>query len=407
MPVFVTFFAANAQNVPNASAPLVSDEVQFKEVSEGVSVEAEHFFKQLETDVRKWYVISENKSVKVGRDDDPPHCFRASNNSYIEILPDERVTHSDKLVRGVNFSNEARKLGVLCYKVYFKNTGRYYVWVRAFSTGSEDNGIHVGIDGKWPESGKRMQWCEGKNGWTWASKQRTKDEHCGVPGAIYLDVLKPGIHIVQFSMREDGFEFDKFILTKDSTFVPTGLGLETAVHSGELPVPFPIVKPPKATVSYFNTIGAALPENKVIASHEFPVEDTRFYRHGKNWLAVNPHHFKNAQTSTEFNFESGVYDLVFVGVGENDGSSTFTVWIAGEELGTYSPPMSDQMFEEGERFNTTWKNVSIKKGDMITVLAKVGTDGHEFTRARWAGIIFTPAGKGRSIQKAASTFYPN
>jgi len=65
-----------------------------------------------------------------------------------------------------------------------------------------------------------MQWCDGKNAWTWASKQRTEKEHCGVPKEIYLDIEKAGIHDIQFSMREDGFEMDKFILTKDIDYVP-------------------------------------------------------------------------------------------------------------------------------------------------------------------------------------------
>lgn len=82
------------------------------------------------------------------------------------------------------------------------------------TTGSEDNGIHVGLNGEWPESGQRMQWCEGKHQWTWASKQRTQQVHCGVPKLIYLEVEKEGWNTVSFSMREYGFEFDKFLLSQ-------------------------------------------------------------------------------------------------------------------------------------------------------------------------------------------------
>lgn len=105
-------------------------------------------------------------------------------------------------------------MAILHYRIYINNPGRYYVWVRAYSTGTEDNGIHVGINGEWPESGQRLQWCEGKNDWTWESKQRTQEQHCGVPELIYLDIPEAGLHDIQFSMREDGFEFDKFVLTK-------------------------------------------------------------------------------------------------------------------------------------------------------------------------------------------------
>ena len=30
---------------------------------------------------------------------------------------------------------------------------------------------------------------------------------------IWLDIKEPGLHTIMFSMREDGFEFDKFLLT--------------------------------------------------------------------------------------------------------------------------------------------------------------------------------------------------
>ena len=46
------------------------------------------------------------------------------------------------------------------------------------------------------------------------------ENHCGIPHAIYLDVATAGDHTVQFSMREDGFEFDAFLLTTDREFVP-------------------------------------------------------------------------------------------------------------------------------------------------------------------------------------------
>ena len=73
---------------------------------------------------------------------------------------------------------------------------------------------------EWVESGKRMQWCEGKDAWTWESKQRTEAVHCGEPYLIYLDIDRTGEHIIHFSMREDGFEFDKFLLTTDMNFIP-------------------------------------------------------------------------------------------------------------------------------------------------------------------------------------------
>ncbi|WP_417444149.1 hypothetical protein [Joostella sp.] len=202
----------------------VSKEFYFEEKQGLVVVEAENFYKQTNSEVRQWYKIVKDQTVPLELGTIEKHCSGASNDSYLKVLPDTRVTHSDTLIHGQNFSNEAGKVAIVSYSVKFNSPGRYYVWVRAFSAGSEDNGIHVGLNNSWPEHGNRMQWCDGKNKWTWASRQRTRDQHCGVPHFIYLDVKNKGFHDVQFSMREDGFEFDKFILTKDINYTPVAMG---------------------------------------------------------------------------------------------------------------------------------------------------------------------------------------
>ena len=174
-----------------------------------LAVEAENFDRHKLAEVRKWVIVS-----------DGAHSKGAGGDAYVEVLPDTRTTHDDELVRGENFTNEPGVMAVLEYDVSITNPGRYFVWVRAYSTGTEDNGIHVGIDGSWPDSGQRMQWCEGKHDWTWASKQRTAEQHCGVPGLIWLDIDEPGRHTVMFSMREDGFEMDAWVLTSDPGHTP-------------------------------------------------------------------------------------------------------------------------------------------------------------------------------------------
>lgn len=186
----------------------------FEEKEGLLVVEAEHFVGQTIDSVRKWYILDGQEKELPKPDADPSHASTASGGSYLEILPDTRKNHGEKLIHNENFSNTAGKMGLLHYLVYFNTPGKYYVWVRAYSTGSEDNGIHVGLNGEWPASGQRMQWCEGKNQWSWASKQRTKEVHCGVPELIYLEIPSAGWHEISFSMREDGFEFDKWIMSQ-------------------------------------------------------------------------------------------------------------------------------------------------------------------------------------------------
>lgn len=397
-------FTSNAQNKSLTSA-IVSDDVVFQEESGIVAVEAEYFHKQSHTGIRQWYRSSKFEQPKVGRDEDTLHVYGSSKNAYIEILPDTRVTHDDVLVRGENFCDVAGSMAIVHYKINFTNPGRYYVWARAMSTGGEDNGIHVGLDGLWPRSGHRIQWCEGRNHWTWSNSQRTKEIHCGIPHGIYLDIKEAGLHDIQFSMREDGFEFDKFLLTLDMHYQPKGKG-HKVLSNKKLPAVYASVLAPAQKLNYFKRVAKALPENKSIAAQKFPSIGTDFYTHGTNWLAINPNTHKEATTSTAFNFEIGKYDIIFVGVGENDGRSTFQLLLNGKEIGSYQPLPTESMFEEGKSFNALWKNIELQKGDKLTVHAKVGTDGKEFCRARWAGLVFAPVGKGKKIQDFPSTFTP-
>lgn len=198
----------------------------FKEHNGFLKVEAEAFYKQTNDNIRRWYIIDESFETRL-KDADASHAKTASSKKYIEILPDTRQTHDDQLIREENFTSSPGSMAVVCYKIHIKNPGRYYIWVKAYSTGSEDNGLHVGLDGKWPNSGKRMQWCKGKKTWFWENRQRTKEEHCGIPNAIYLDIETAGRHEIQFSMREDGFEMDEWLMASDKNYSPRAKSLST------------------------------------------------------------------------------------------------------------------------------------------------------------------------------------
>lgn len=186
-----------------------------------VMVEAEAYLRQTKDEVRRWITIDATTPDMDLADPDESHHASASGKAYLEALPDTRVTHDDVLTKGENFSNEPGVMAIVDYNVKFMTPGRYYVWVRAYSSGSEDNGIHVGLNDEWPESGRRMQWCAGKNKWTWESKQRTEAVHCGEEKLLYLDILAPGVHKISFSLREDGFEFDAFVMSL--AYAPPGV----------------------------------------------------------------------------------------------------------------------------------------------------------------------------------------
>ncbi|WP_205757900.1 DUF5060 domain-containing protein [Lutibacter sp. HS1-25] len=375
------FFLLNYFNLQSQNVEVLTG--GFNEKNGLIVVEAEDFTSQTKSEVRKWQIV---KSTSVlGDNIEDSHAKTASGNAYIKILPDTRKTHADKLISGENFTDKAGEVGVVSYKVNFQTAGRYYVWAKVFSTGTEDNGIHVGIDGEWPESGKRMQWCEGKKSWFWESKQRTKEVHCGVPFQIYLDVEKPGIHDIQFSMREDGVEMDQWLMTTNKDFNPRNdpkyAMTETKVDNE----------------SFLDLVKKASPEAIVISALDFENTENKFYVNN-NWLAINPNKNKEASASAIFNGNSGLYDVVLFTVGENDGRSKYTISVNSFIQGNFSPPLSTSAFEEGPAYAKSFADVQLNNNEKITVTAEIGSkDGKEFSRARWIGIAIVSIGQGENL----------
>ncbi|MEM7312071.1 MAG: DUF5060 domain-containing protein, partial [Planctomycetota bacterium] len=372
-----------------------AEPVVFAEKDGLVAVEAEHYFKQTQIETRAFHLTTESNTPDINPDGDPNHVGGASGGAYLEILPDTRRNHGHKLIHGTNFSPEPGKLAVLHYRVNFDKPGKYYVWVRAYSTGSEDNGLHVGIDGTWPESGQRLQWCQGKNTWRWESKQRTAKNHCGEPHKIFIDVQEPGEHTIHFSMREDGFEFDKWLMTTDREFKrPAGVGPESQVFAGTPPKTFPFVKPPVKSVAEVEQAKPAGEKALLMTAKMFSQGKNRNYYLDRNdqWMAVNPDKHKDGSASRTFPYPTGVYNVTLRAVGENDGQSTYDLKIDDTAVGEFKCPPSTQMFEEGKAFSKTWKNVQVTEGAIISVGSKVGSnDGQEYSRARWAAVAFEPA----------------
>ena len=191
---------------------MLQAETAFTEKDGVLEIEAEDFHYNSKNGTNRAWIV---KTAKEKTD----QSKTASSNKYIEAFPDTRVTHDDVLITGDNFFPLPGVGGLVSYKINVNTAGRYYVWVSAYSKGTEDNGVHAGVNNTWPESGARMQWCNGKNKWTWSSAQRVPENHCGTPKTIFLD-LEKGESILSFSMREDGLKMDRIILTNDVNFSP-------------------------------------------------------------------------------------------------------------------------------------------------------------------------------------------
>jgi hypothetical protein len=105
---------------------------------------------------------------------------------------------------------------------------------------------------------------------------------------------------------------------------------------------------------------------------------------------------KKASTSITYQEQDGTFDVLFLGVGENDGGSTYTLSVNDIEIGKFKNPLSTSSFEEGVKYMHLIGNVEINRGDKITVVSEVGSkDGQGWSRGRWSGIAPVPQGKGR------------
>ncbi|MEM8585817.1 MAG: DUF5060 domain-containing protein, partial [Bacteroidota bacterium] len=128
-------------------------------------------------------------------------------------------------------------------------------------------------------------------------------------------------------------------------------------------------------------------------SRDFPYQDSDFYLDnfiGMDILAINPDQYQSAEVTQTFHGESCLYDLTFHGVGESDGQSIFRLYINDDFMGEIVLPLSSQDWEIGPAYNATFPNILLNDGDEIKVYGEVGTDGQEFSRARWLKIDLEP-----------------
>ena len=201
-------------DVSDNTAPGVEDTfVRLSENFIAVRIEAEDYTEKND----RWMLTSPTSIPNVAADPDEPHNSSASGKANLELLPDTRVTHNDPTSGGPDGSlwGNAGPGPSIDYLVNVPEAGRYLVYVKTYSTGLEDNGIHVGINGTTPDSGERIQTCA-KRRWVWTAAQRTNEEHCGERKMIWVDVPVAGPNTITFYAREDGYELDQFLLLKET-----------------------------------------------------------------------------------------------------------------------------------------------------------------------------------------------
>lgn len=109
------------------------------------------------------------------------------------------------------------------YDIEFKQAATYVVWYRASGNNGSDDSGWFHLNGERPierseSNDAAMTGFSGAMDFVWQSNAFSG------PDPFTVDVPNPGTHTIGLARREDGSFFDKFILTTDTTFRPTGFG---------------------------------------------------------------------------------------------------------------------------------------------------------------------------------------
>ncbi|MEM6332874.1 MAG: LamG-like jellyroll fold domain-containing protein [Planctomycetota bacterium] len=168
-----------------------------------VSVEAEQYHNQRVGENHSWTLDTSS----------------GSGGAHLDVGPDIGPGYS-------NYEDDAPRLD---FKVNFESTGTHYVWVLGRSSSNNPGGsdsVHVGLNDQAVSSADKIT---GFNSGSFSWKRSTMDG----PVAT-INVTQTGVQNLNVWMREDGFQFDKIVLTTSSSYVPTGNG---PAQSGRYTVP--------------------------------------------------------------------------------------------------------------------------------------------------------------------------
>ena len=171
----------------------------FQESGGQVVMEAEHFHSNVPRAGDSWSLTSNTS---------------ASGGQVLSVGPDNGTSFN------TGYTTGSPQLG---FQVNFVTTGTYNVWVRGIGPNADGDSCHAGIDGTGPGSADRMSTFGTSLTWS----RSTMDGNVAT-----IVVTTPGIHTINIWMREDGFVFDKLILTTNGSFSPSGAGPAESPRQG-------------------------------------------------------------------------------------------------------------------------------------------------------------------------------
>jgi hypothetical protein len=145
-----------------------------------------------------------------------------SGVGYVQPLPDNAVN----IGNGLGFITNSPRLD---FTVNFTKAGTNYLWFRGGEPRAAGDGdsVHAGINGAPPASAIQISGAPTftTTGWNWVGNINGDTR-------AFIVVPNAGPHTVNVWMREDGFYFDKLIVTSEAAFIPTGVGPAESASTG-------------------------------------------------------------------------------------------------------------------------------------------------------------------------------
>jgi len=144
-----------------------------------------------------------------------------SGSGVMRAMPDSGASNN------AGYSADSPRLD---FRVNFVTAGVHRVYVRGYApVGDTDDTVHVGLDGAEVSTSDRIAWSSvGVYEWRRATLDNAN---------ATINIPTTGIHTINVWMREDGFVFDKLVLTIDPPSAgPSGAG---PGESGQVPDPTP------------------------------------------------------------------------------------------------------------------------------------------------------------------------
>jgi hypothetical protein len=126
---------------------------------------------------------------------------KASGGTMMEIGPDKGS------VAPGQFETESARMD---YRVNFATPGDYHIWLRGYGKNGASNSVHVGLDFSAITGPSGAQVSSAPP--TKKSKRTSRWQRADLEQAIHIE--KPGVHVINIWMREDGVLLDKLFITQ-------------------------------------------------------------------------------------------------------------------------------------------------------------------------------------------------